>query len=74
MKCLLFIAIAAFALNVGAAPEMPDGGWWYGVCEDHEWRGFARDNEPDASKDLEAHVELFPDEPHENTRIERSDR
>jgi len=38
-------------------------------CPMHDWEGFRRDNYSDAEKDLEGHLELFPDESHSGSGV-----
>jgi len=69
MVTLMFASASAAAL----APPMPDGGWFYGICHTHDWRGHARDSDTEAWKDAYAHKDLHPGEQHK-IGIERSDR
>ena len=61
-QCIVIVVMIMFGSSTLA---MPKGGWYYGICKIHDWRGFARDSSEEAWSDAYAHKELFPEELHQ---------
>lgn len=42
---------------------------YIGVCPAHDWEGMRRDTKAEARRDLEGHVQYFPDESHAGATV-----
>lgn len=40
-----------------------------GFCIDHDWEGMSQVEKLEAEKDLSAHKDSFPDEPHDDSGV-----
>ncbi len=71
IRTVFFAAVFIITSYIAvAAPDMPEGGWFYGVCETHGWSGHARATEIEARRDAAGHRDLYPDESHK-LRVEQ---
>ena len=42
---------------------------YVGICPAHEWEGMRRDSQAEARRDLEGHIQYFPDESHSGAKV-----